>query len=328
MYSLVSPPELAAALVRHPTGSAVSDVLDRALRIDRSELSRLSLAYRNDARRQSSWAGVASLAGLTVPTEGTLVGTVAGAGGSGTAGVTDTAGVSDTAGVTDTAGVSDTAGATDTAPVVAGLVLGDLLDLLREEILGWSREQLGELVVQTDPGGATAVADALGAAWAGGDLTATARETLRMPWQTVYGSMPVVAGADEFGSHSAAVRRLLDTLATASGDTLAQLGEAYRLQAPPRPSGVRPWDVAMRRACQAAFVTGTVRQVAAAQFAAVRAQLLPGAAVGLPGTAGGDSVAYAVAGTVQAVTMQETLDPVVYRFLVFAWEATFGTLPS
>jgi hypothetical protein len=50
--------------------------------------------------------------------------------------------------------------------------------------------------------------------------------------------------------------------------------------------------------------------------------------VGLPGTAGGDSVAYAVAGTVQAVTMQETLDPVVYRFLVFAWEATFGTLPS
>jgi hypothetical protein len=316
VYSLVSPPELAAALVRHPTGSAVSDVLDRALRIDRSELSRLSLAYRNDARRQSSWAGVASLAGLTVPTEGTLVGTVAGAGGSGTAGVTDTAGVSDTAGVTDT------------APVVAGLVLGDLLDLLREEILGWSREQLGELVVQTDPGGATAVADALGAAWAGGDLTATARETLRMPWQTVYGSMPVVAGADEFGSHSAAVRRLLDTLATASGDTLAQLGEAYRLQAPPRPSGVRPWDVAMRRACQAAFVTGTVRQVAAAQFAAVRAQLLPGAAVGLPGTAGGDSVAYAVAGTVQAVTMQETLDPVVYRFLVFAWEATFGTRPS
>jgi hypothetical protein len=311
VYSLVSPPELAAALVRHPTAAAVSDVLDRALRIDRTELSCLSLAYRNDERRQSSWAGVASLAGLTVPTEGTLVGTAAAAGGS-------------------AATAGSTAKATDTGatPVVAGVVFGDLLDLLREEILGWSREQLGELVVQTDPGGATAVADALGAAWAGGDLTATARETLRMPWQTVYGSMPVVAGAEEFGPHSAAVRRLLDTLATASGDTLAQLGEAYRLQAPPRPSGVRPWDVAMRRACQAAFVTGTVRQVAAAQFAAVRAQLLPGATAGLAGTAGGDSVAYAVAGTVQAVTMQETLDPVVYRFLVFAWEATFGTLRS
>jgi hypothetical protein len=84
----------------------------------------------------------------------------------------------------------------------------------------------------------------------------------------------------------------------------------------------------MRRACQSAFVTGKVRQVAAAQFAAVRAQLLPGAPAGLPGTPTGEAVAQAVAGTVQAVALRDTLDPVVFRFLVFAWETTLGTVPA
>jgi hypothetical protein len=208
------------------------------------------------------------------------------------------------------------------------LHLGHLLDLVREEILGWSREQVGDLVVQTEPGGATAVADALGAAWGGAELAVADRERLSQPWRSVVGELPVVAGPGDFGANSAPVWELLDRLATTSGEIVSRLGEAYRLQAPTRPSGVRPWDVAMRRACQSSFVTGRVREVAAAQLAAVRAQLLPGRAAGLPGTVEGDAVAQAVAGTVQAVTMRETLDPVVYRFLVFAWEATVGTVPG
>jgi hypothetical protein len=312
VYSLVGPAELAAALVRHPGGGAVADVLDRALRTGRTDLSRLSAAFRDDAARRTSWAEVASLAGATAATAGARVGTA------------DLSAADGPAEPSVHAGAAPSSVTADGAPVV----LADLLDLLREEVLGWTREQHGDLIVQTEADGATAVADALGAAWAAGDISAGARERLRTPWLTVYGSIPVVADAGGFGPHSAAVRRVVDTIATASPDTLIQLGEAYRVQAPPRPSGVRPWDVAMRRACQAAFVTGRVREVAAAQFAAVRAQLLAGGAASLPGTPAGVSVAFAVAGTVQAAAMQETLDPVVYRFLVFAWEATFGSAPS
>jgi hypothetical protein len=306
MYSLVSPAELATALVRHGSSADVTDVLDRALRLDRTELSRLSLAYRDDVRRHDAWGRVVSLAGLTVTADGARVGP-----GSSVA--------------APPTGGPALAG----APVrpAAVLDLGHLLDFVREEVLGWSREQVGDLVIQTDPGGATAVADALGAAWSGPALADADRARLDLPWLTVFGEMPVVARLDDFGANSAPVWELLDRLATTSAATLAQLGEAHLVQAPQRPSGVRPWDVAMRRACQAAFVTGKVRQVAAAQLAAVRAQLLPGRVAGLPGTAGGDAVAQAVAGTVQAVTMRETLDPVVYRFLVFAWEAALGPVP-
>jgi hypothetical protein len=303
VYSLVSPSELATALVRHPTAVAVTDVLDRALRIDRTELARLSLAYRDDLRRRAAWDLVAVRAGLALSAEGARVYSPHG----GTAAT----------------------GTGDTGPAaVPGLDLGKLLDFVREEVLGWTREQVGDLVVQTEPGGVTAATDALGAAWAGADLAAVDHDRLGLPWRAVYGEMPAVAAPDDFGTHAVDVQDLLDTLSTASPATLARLGEAYRLQAPPRPSGVRPWDVAMRRACQSAFVTGKVRHVAAAQLAAVRAQLLPGVPAGLPGTAAGDAVAHAVAGTVQAVAMRDTLDPVVYRFLAFAWEATLGTLPG
>jgi hypothetical protein len=297
VYSLVRPSELAADLVRHRTAFEVTDVLDRALRIDRTELGRLAVAYRDDLRRQAAWGRVSAIAGLTV---------------------------AESARVGSTGGSPESAG---TGPPGPELDLGQLLDFVREELLGWTREQIGDLVVQTEPGGATAVADALAAAWIGLELPASDRERLGLPWHTVFGELPTVAGREDFGPHAPAVRELLDMLVTASAATLDQLGSAYRLQAPPRPSGVRPWDVAMRRACQAAFVTGQVRQVAAGQFAAVRAQLVAGGPAGLPGTAVGDAVAQAVAGTVQAVAMQETLDPVVYRFLVFAWEATFGAVP-
>jgi hypothetical protein len=304
VYSLVNPAELATALVRHRTTVEVTDVLDQALRLDRTELSRLSFAYRDDVNRHDAWGRVSALAGLSVTADGARVATGAPAspplpGGS----------------------------VGETARPPAPLHLGHLLDLVREEVLGWSREQVGDLVIQTDPGGATAVADALGAAWGGAELAVADRERLSLPWATVVGTLPAVAGPEDFGENSRQVRDLVDRLATTAGSTLAGLGEAYLLQAPPRPSGVRPWDVAMRRACQSSFVTGKVRQVAAAQLAAVRAQLLAGRLVGLPGTGGGDAVAQAVAGTVQAVTMRETLDPVVYRFLVFAWEASLGPVP-
>jgi hypothetical protein len=304
VYSLVSPAELATALVHHGSAVQVADVLDRALRLDRADLSRLSTAYRDDLRRHHAWGRVSALAGTGVTADGARVQTaVAGA-------------------------TSPGAPASAPARRSVALHLGHLLDVVREEVLGWSREQVGDLVIQTQPGGATAVADALGAAWAGTDLAAADRDRLGLPWRTVFGEVPVVARDGDFGARSAPVRELLDRLATGSGATLEQLGETYLLQAPARPSGVRPWDVAMRRACQSAFVTGMVRQVAAAQLAAVRAQLLPGHAAGLPGTAAGDAVAQAVAGTVQAVTMRETLDPVVYRFLVSAWENTLGPVPD
>jgi hypothetical protein len=309
VYSLVSPCELATALVRHRTAVEVTDVLDRALRIDRTELARLSLAYRDDVRRQTAWSRVAAQAGLAVSAEGALVGTPHG-------------------GTAAAAEEGPGSGPGSVSVSVPGLDLAKLLDFVREEVLGWTREQVGELVVQTESGGVTVVADALGAAWAGAELPGVDRDRLDVPWRTVYGEMPAVAAPDDFGGHAAEVRALLDTLSTASPVALAQLGEAYRLQAPPRPSGVRPWDVAMRRACQSAFVTGKVRHVAAAHLAAVRAQLLPGLPAGLPGTAAGDAVAHAVAGTVQAVAMRDTLDPVVYRFLVFAWDATLRGLPG
>jgi hypothetical protein len=305
VYSLVSPAELATALLRHRSPVEVADVLDRALRLDRTELSRLSFAYRDDRSRHDAWGRVSALAGLSVTADGARVATGAPA---------------------SAPPLGGSAAATARPP--APLDLGHLLDFVREEVLGWSREQVGDLVIQTEPGGATAVADALGAAWGGPELAFADRERLSLPWLTVFGELPVAAGPEDFGENSRQVRELLDRLATTSGPTVAALGEAYLLQAPPRPSGVRPWDVAMRRACQSSFVTGKVRQVAAAQLAAVRAQLLPGRLVGLPGTGGGDAVAQAVAGTVQAVTMRETLDPVVYRFLVFAWEASLGPVPT
>lgn len=302
MHSLVSPCELAAALVRHPTGAEVADVLDRTLRIDPPELARLSLAHRDDARREEAWGRVAAHAELPEFADGARVGNAGGT----------------------------AAGSSNAVPLhpTAALTLADLLELVREDVLGWTRERHADLVVHAEPGGTTAVCDALGAAWCGLELVAADRARLCRPWDIVYGGMPVVAGPDDFGARSSAVRQLLDTLASVPGERLARLAVAYRLQSPPRPSGVRPWDVAMRRACQSTFVAATVRQVAAAQFAAVRAQLLSGASAGLPGTTAGESVAYAVAGTVQAVVMRDALDPVVFRFLVSAWESTLGDVPA
>jgi hypothetical protein len=311
VYSLVSPADLATALVRHRTANEVVDVIDRALRIDRTQLAELSVAHSDDTERQLAWARVCELAGIAAHTLATH---------------TDDDRVSALPrrlGGTDTVDGAEIHESTD-----AGLDFSLLLDFLREEVLGWTREQVGDLVVQSDPDGVAAVTDALAAAWAGTDAPPADRDRLTAPWLEVFGELPAVSAADAYGVHSAAVRQLLDTLSSADADVLAQLGEGYRLQAPPRPSGVRPWDIAMRRACQATFVTGRVREVAAAQLAAVRAQLLPGVPAGLPGTSLGDAVAQAIAGTVQAVCMRDTLERVVFRFLVLAWVARVGPIPE
>lgn len=323
MYSLVTMPGLAADLVRHRSATEVVDVLDRTLRLDRDEVSRLAAVYRDDAPRRRAWAMVCELGDLVRPVPvpadawtarstfpGAVPGSLPAGGGAG--------------GGAAGPGPDDASeGPSALLPQRSGLSLAALLDCTREDLLGWTREQVGDLVVQTDPGAVHAVTDALGAAWAGHGLPPAATARLSAPWRVMTGELPVVAPASAFGPQSAAVRDLVDQLATMPGPLPGRLTEAYRLQTPDRTSGVRPWDVALRRACQAAFVTGRVREAAAAQLAAVRALLVAAA----PGGAVDPDLAQVVAGTVQALVLRDQLDPVVHRFLVFAWEATVGPLP-
>jgi len=331
VYSLVTMPGLAADLVRHRSAIDVVDVLDRTLRLDRDDLGRLGSVYRDDAARRRAWAMVCELGGLVRPVP-VSADAWTGSGdawtgsgdawtGSGDASTGSAGGPERVAGSGHLPAGAE--GHPSMLPQRSGLALAALLDCTREDLLGWTRDQVGDLVVQNDPAAVHAVTDALGAAWAGRSLPPSASARLSAPWRVVLGEIPVVAPPDAFGPQSVAVRALVDQVATVGAATLGQLAEAYRLQAPTRPSGVRPWDVALRRGCQAAFVGGRVREAAAAQLAAVRALLVAAAPSGLVDV----DLAQAVAGTVQALVLRDQLDPVVHRFLVFAWEATVGPLP-
>lgn len=300
MYTLVSAAVLAADLVRHPAGAEVADVLDAALRFGRPELERLGRAFCEDAQRRQAWLEVEAHAGLRTSVSAAL------------------------GEVRRSLRADEPALAQAEAQLYRASFGGleDLLACLREEVFAWTRHAVDDLVVQTDPLGVRAVADALGAAYVRTALAPASRERLRGPWLEVFGEVPVVAVGDGFGPHSADVRALCDRVATAGLPEFERLHDAQRTAFGAGQDDRRDWAPVMHQACQAAFVAGRVREVAAAQLAGARAALVAGVPVPLAAT----GVMTALTGAVQAVALADLLDDDTFGALVAPWEQAFGEL--
>lgn len=314
MYTLVSAAVLAADLAEHPSGGEIVDVLDRAVRLDGRELAALSAAYRDDSTRQDAWAAVEVAGGLrtAVPAGGERRTSKVGArrrGGSTSRAASYRRRASDRSVGTTTFGGS-----------YGGF--GDLLRCLHEEVLGWTRRRVDDVVVQSEPLGVRAVTDALGAAYTGPALRPAQLARLTGPWREVFGECPSVASGAAFGPRSAAVRSVVDRLSRAGENELAALAGLHHEHAagPAAASNPRDWAQCMHVSCQAAFLHGRVREVASAQLAVARALRL----AQVPPELAAGGVLTAATGTVQAVALADVLPMDALALLTRSWATVFG----
>lgn len=313
MYALVSAAVLAADLAAHPSGDEVVDVLDQAIRLDAGELAQLSAAYRDDPGRQTAWSAVEVAVGLrtAVPSgqdrRATSVGRPAGE---------------------PAWRVPYGRRASDRMPAAGAFNasyggFADLQECLREEVLGWTRRRIDDLIVQSEPLGVRAVTDALGAAYTRTVLQPGQVARLSQPWRQVFGECPSVASGDDFGPRSAAVRSVVDRLSRADETELVGLRDLHHEHAagPVATSNPRDWAQCMHLACQTAFLHGRVREVASAQLAVARAVRL----AQVPAALAAGGVLTAATGTVQAVALADVLPLDALALLTRGWATIFGT---
>lgn len=308
MYALVSAAVLAADLAVHPSGGAVIDVVDRALRLGTADLAHLTTAFRDDLQRQAAWSAVEVAVGLRHAVLPTLERRAVTAGGRPAA-----------------AGTTYRRRASDHARGTLGASYGDFADLggcLCEDVLGWTRRRSADRIVQSEPLGVQAVTDALGAAYALPALQPVQVARLFAPWRKVFGDWPCVAIGEAFGPRSVAVRSVVDRLSRAGYAELVVLRDLHHEHAagPAVASDPRDWAQCMHVACQAAFVHGRVREIASAQLAVARAVRL----AQIPPALATDGVLTAATGAVQAVALADVLPMDALELLTKPWATVFG----
>ncbi len=308
MYALISAAVLAADLAVHPNGGAIADLLDRSLSLTELELSQLSSAVGRTPRRDSDWNAVEVACGVrpVVPQ-----------------GVDRRSG--GRAAAQPAAETDLLRRASDRDRFLTGLYGGlpELTECLREDILGWSRNRVGDVVVQRDPLGVRAVSDAVGAAYAAPGLPAGVVGRLSASWREVIGDGPQVAALDGYGPRSQPVRAVIDGLARADRASLVALREHHHQHAAgaPAASDPRDWAECMHVAAQTAFLHDRIRQVASAQLALARAARL----AQVPAELASDGVLTAATGAVQAVALSDVLPLDVLELLTEGWTTVFGT---
>ena len=292
MYSMASSAVLAMDLVKHRNGIAVADVLDRALTLTGADLADLEDAHVDDDARRIARAEADRLCSGQ-PRLHPVATALRRARGAGYA----------------TAPTADLLGR---APIGN---LDDLSEMVRSDILGWTTERTTELGIQRWAGGVTAVLDALAAEYARPDLDTASAYCLKVPWIVALGELPpALPPEDGLGAGTAAVRRIVDEVATGSPALFT------RIAAEVAATGTSPvdWAVAMHTAARATHRTGRTRTVARAQLALARAVLI--APVPQGGT--GPAVLMALTGVVAATLAADALQPETAATLRAAWDAT------
>lgn len=300
MYSLVSSSLLTIDLVRHPNGVELADVLERALCLTQRDIVALEAAFENTPERRAAWVAVQEA------TSGTprLLSVLASA----------RAAFDD--GEPAPVELSRIGHDLSTTPMGS---LPELLAMVERDVLDWTRDTHGDLVVQRHTPGVAVVRDAVAAAYTRLVVAPEHIAALTESWNAVFGDLPAVdLAGDEYGPQTPVVRRAVDMVArldlAAFQDLNASYWREFRTD--------QGWAPAMHAASWAAVLSGRLRPVAAAQLALLRAMLLGG----LPAMIGASGVMMAATAAMQAVVLADVLDTATYDALTAAWVGAFGPL--
>ncbi|MCU1677194.1 MAG: hypothetical protein JWM93_1952 [Frankiales bacterium] len=284
-------------LVRHENGIGVADVVDRALLLSPTDMPALEAAYVESDARKAAWREVDEVSG-SAPRMVDAMAAVAEA--LGTSGLT----------VME----PGTAERLSKTPMFG---LGDLLAMVRTDVLDWTWDRGGDISVQRHPGASAVVADAVAAAHCRGMLSVQSYAQLGGPFATVLGRHPSALPVDDsFGPQSVQLRQLVEAVARLSPADVAALEEATREA---RAEGFH-WSQRMHAATWAAHLSGRIRTGARAQLAGARAVLV----AGVPPINAASGVMRAVTAAVQALLVADLLDEDNFMQLVAPWERAIG----
>lgn len=300
MYSLVSSSLLTIDLVRHPNGIELADVLERALRLTSADMNALQAAFDDSAERRASWEAVHAATG-NAPRLLSVLASVRDALNSTIPAAREIGSIGERLSVTPMG------------------TLVELLTMVERDVLDWTRETHGDLVVQRYGHAVAAVRDAVAAAYARPSVAGEHCDVLAEPWLAVFGGLPATAlDGDEYGPQTAAVHRAVDLVATLSVPDFERLNTTYWEAYTPEVG----WAPAMHAASWAASMSGRLRTVAAAQLALLRAMMI----AGLPKLLGASGVMMAGTAAMQAVVLADLLDSETYETLTTAWVTALGPL--
>ncbi len=299
MYSLVSSSLLTIDLVRHSNGVELADVLERALCLTAVDMMALEAAFEDSPERRDAWAAVEAA------TEGAprLLGVLASA---------------RDAFIDGTPPVGALRRIGHELSVTPMGSLYELVAMVERDVLEWTRERHGDLVVQQHTHGVAAVRDAIAAAYARLIVAPEHITTLTESWHAVFGDMPAVGTGGEYGPQTDVVRRAVDLVSRLRPEDFADLNSTYWRAYRPETG----WATAMHAASWAAVISDRLRPVAASQLALLRALLL----AGLPAAVGASGVMMAATAAMQAVVLADVLDESTYDSLTGAWVNAFGPL--
>jgi hypothetical protein len=275
MYSLVSAPVLGFDLTRIPGGSAVADVLLRALALTVGDVEAIAFGRTADSDRAALWQDVAAAAQQRRDMQIKSIG------------------------VEDGNELSGAVRLLERTPI--GTVDG-LLHCLRYDVLDWTWQAAkdGGRTAQSSAAqvATTFLSDAVAASYLRDLIPDETRRRLTAPW--VGASRVLPERSIDLGPHQQAVVRLLERVGGASATQLQRLSTAAERARPT----LSDWAPAVHSASWAVFLAGRVRAAAAAQLMLVQA--IDRAGVPVPDRAGG--VWNLLSGAVQALVVRDLLD--------------------
>jgi hypothetical protein len=269
MYSLASAPVLGFDLTRLTGGPATAEVLLRALRLSREDLSVLAGQLPHDGVRVDLWRNVAEASRL-LPSLRTLADTEPG----------------------------QMLDLVTTAPIGT---LDGLLRCVRHDVMAWTWDGPAGAARQ-DPVAERATAllcDAVAATYLRDLLDPETRRGLAAAWVAAMRRLPAVAPVD-LGPHHYEVSALLDRLRAlrpAEIPRLEHTAEDWR-------SNPMGWPSAMHSASWAAYLAGRIRTAAAGQFLLVQAV----DAAAMPVAVRAAGAWNVLSGAVQALIVRDLLD--------------------
>jgi hypothetical protein len=269
MYSLVSAPVLGFDLTRLSGGSATADVMLRALRLQKGDLSLLAERLPDEGVRGPLWVEVESAArrmpSLKNMNKDDPVGSLA---------------------------------LVERAPIGS---VDSLLTCLRYDVMAWTWQGTGRDAQQSETAAAATalLCDAAVASYLREELDADTRRRLGAGWVAAMRKLPPGAPID-LGPHHYAVSALLERLRSLRSSDLSRLNSS----AEDARRNTGGWSPAVHSASWAAYLSDRVRTAAAAQMLLVQA--VDTAAIPLAERAGG--VWNMLSGAVQALVVRDLLD--------------------
>lgn len=291
MYTLVSASVLALDLVRHPSGAAVADTVDRVLALTAEDVRALADGaaepVTGDGERAAARARLLE-ACAAEPRMARLM-----------LGVRRV--------VAD--GLPGPAEARTIADVLTETLLGGVADLL-----AMLRRELPLAATGLPPSGVQTALDAVLAAWVGrGPDGAHVADALLLaaPWNAGAPLPPPLVDA-HYGGAGRDLRDLFDAVARMTPERWAQVEQAHTTA-----SLETSWSTSMHTASRVATECGRLHAVARAQLAAARALRLSGVSTSQAAKGG----AMAVVAAVQALCVRDQLDAATVQALVRPWAA-------